>query len=131
MREPSRHMLEAFGLGVGSPSIECICGRSHYAPDSEFCEDDEDVEMRAHALKHPTRVVLHENDDAVSAKMINGATVVVDCPCEFMAKLEDILWNERDRVLRYYTARRNADHAALALLDSQLGASETVSPEQT
>lgn len=120
MREPSKHMLEAFGLGVGSPSIECICGRHHYAPDSEFCEDDEDVEMRAAAAKNPARVILHENDDGVSAKLINGATVVVDCPCEFMAKLEDILWNERERVLRYYRMRRDADALALAALDSAL-----------
>lgn len=119
MREPSRHLLESFS-GIGSPSLDCMCGRHHYAPDSEFCEGDEDVTMKEHAARDPKRVLLHEGEDAIYAKIINSMTAVVNCPCDFLAKFEDVLWNERDRILSYYKLRREADAKALANLDSAL-----------
>ena len=121
-KEATKHMFDAFGLGVGSPSIECICGRTHYAPDSECIEDGERAEMRAHELRSPKTVVMHPGDDGVSAKIVNGATVVPDCECGWFAKFEMLIWNERERILRYYKLRRDADAAAVAALDESLQA---------
>lgn len=122
MSEPSQHMIEAFGLGVGSPAIECVCGRTHCAPESDCIDSDESEEMRINASLKPKQFILHENVDAISAKMINGATAVVECECNYLARLESILWNERERILRYYKLRRDADAAELAAFDKAMNA---------
>lgn len=121
MTSASKIMYEAFGLGVGSPVIECVCGRTYCAPDSPYLEDGEREEILAAAKGHPTRVFLQEGVDGISAKVVSGATVVLDCECNYLARLEGILWNERERILRYYKLRREADAAALRRLDDGLG----------
>lgn len=118
--EASKHMFDAFGLGVGSPSIECICGRTHYAPDSGCVDAAECAEMHDHARRAPKGVVMHPGDDGMSAKAVNGATVVPDCECGWFAKFETLIWNERERILRYYKLRRDADAAEVAALDEAL-----------
>jgi hypothetical protein len=117
MKEPTRHMLEAIGGGIGGPSIYCSCGRQHYCPDSTSISEGEAEEMREHARTSPKAVVLHERDDAVSSVTFNGMTLVHGCPCEWLARFEEIIWNERDKILRYYRLRRDADAKALADLD--------------
>lgn len=117
MVEPSEHFSEAFGSGIGSPMLECNCGRTHYAPDSEFIEQSEADEMIAASKAKPDRVIVHQGDDGVSAAVINGATMVRGCPCGWLAKFEDYIWNERERILRYYKLRREADARALAGMD--------------
>jgi hypothetical protein len=52
MAEPSVHMMEAFGMGVGAPRIECICGRSHCCPNSDFLDEGEEQQMREAAAAH-------------------------------------------------------------------------------
>lgn len=112
--------LEAFGSGIGSPQIVCVCGRTHYAPDSAFETDEERKTMLGHANARPDNVVLHEGQDGVSAKEINGITVVPGCPCNWLARFERLIWNERERILLYYKLRRDADRAALEQLESAL-----------
>lgn len=122
MKQASEHMFEAFGMGVGSPELECICGRQHCAPDSDCIEEEEGATMRARHAANPARVVLHEGDDGVSAKTINGSTVVTECECNFFAKLESILWHERDHILDYYRRRRDSDEKRAASISAGLRA---------
>lgn len=120
MSEPSELFLEAIGSGVGSPSMHCSCGRVHYAPDSEHIADSEAEEMREDARARPDLAVIHARQDGVSGREFNGVTVVIGCKCNWLAKVEALVWNERDRILRYYRLRRDADAKALAELDSAL-----------
>lgn len=80
--------------------------------------------MRRQRAASPTTVVMHDREDAVSAVEVNGTTVVRGCPCGWLAKFEDYIWNERERILRYYKARREADAKALADLSAALETSE-------
>jgi hypothetical protein len=121
MAEPSTQFSEAFGGGVGSPSLHCNCGRRHYAPDSEFVGENEEQEMRDDYAENPDKVVIHDRDDGVSGVHINGVVIVRGCPCGWLAKFEDYVWNERERILQYYKLRREADAKALAGLSTALG----------
>lgn len=120
MTEATSHFIEAFASGVGSPHIHCICGRQHYAPDSEYVSDRERDEMQEHAREEPSKVVIHDREDGVSAAVVNGSTVVRDCPCGWFAKFEALVWAERERILVYYRMRRDADLQALQQLDASM-----------
>lgn len=120
MTQASGHMLEAFGNGVGSPELECVCGRAHCAPDSEFIEPSEAQQMRARHAKNPDHVILHEGVDGVSARLVNGATAVDDCECNYLAKVEAILWHHRLNILDYYRRRRDADIERAAELEKAM-----------
>lgn len=120
MSEPSEIFLEAIGGGAGSPTMHCSCGRVHYAPDSDYVTDDEAKEMKEDAMDRPDKVVIHDREDGVSGREFNGMTVVIGCKCNWLGKVEALIWNERDKILRYYRLRREADAKALAELDSAL-----------
>lgn len=120
MKEPSKAFEHAFGLGVGSPELECICGRRHCAPDSDCIEEAEAEDMRNRHAANSRLTAIHSGVDGISAKVIDGQTVVVECGCQFLVRLESILWNERDRILTYYKIRREAVAKQLAELDAGL-----------
>jgi hypothetical protein len=115
MKEASSTFLEQFG-GIGSPSITCNCGRRHHAVGSAYIEPKEVEEMRADAKENPTKVVLTD-DDGVSAKIVGGLTIVPDCQCGVMAKIEDIVWAERAAIISYYQQRRRQDAESMKGLD--------------
>ncbi len=120
MAEPSVHMMEAFGFGVGSPNIECNCGRVHCCPNSDCIDEDEGQQMRKLAAEHPKKYILYEGYDSVSAKEVGGMTLVPDCECQFMVRLEKLLWHERKNILAYYKMRRDTDTKALQDLNQAL-----------
>jgi hypothetical protein len=115
MSEASPLFLERFG-GVGSPSITCNCGRRHHAPTSPYIEEAEKAEMLADAKENPGKVLLSD-DDGVSAKHVGGLTIVPDCPCGVMGKLEAIIWSERAAIITYFKNRGRHDAEQLAGLD--------------
>lgn len=119
-REPSNEFLEAVGNGIGGPSLHCSCGRTHYAPDSNVVGEHEREDMLAHAIEAPTKVVIHEREDAVHANVLNGLVCVSGCECSYMARYEESVWTLRATILDYYRRRREADSNALAKLDSAL-----------
>lgn len=125
MKEASKEFFDAMGGGMGSPSISCSCGRRHFAPDGMDVSETEAMGMREDAAtdKH---VVLHENEDAVHAVTINGMVCVHGCECNYPAKLENLFWNMRDRILDYYRRRREVDAQALASLDDALQSTNEV-----
>lgn len=116
MTEASDTFLTQFG-GVGSPSITCTCGRRHHAVDSNYINANEAEGMKADAASNPERVVLSFACDGISAKCVGDFTIVPDCPCGVMAKLEQLVWAERARILAYYKARRDQDADELKGLD--------------
>lgn len=111
MTEASPLFLEQFG-GMGSPSIECGCGRRHHAPASPYIDEKEADDMRADAKENPTRCFLSD-DDGISAKHIGGMAIVPDCPCETLVKLERIIWDERAAIIGYYQQRQRQDAESL------------------
>lgn len=116
----SQSLLDALGGGVGSPSLQCICGKHHHAVESDCLEDDEDVTMREDAARNPTRVMLHYGTDSVTGKLINGTLVVMECDCKWLENLELLIWNEKDRILDYYRRRLAAAKKASEALEAQL-----------
>lgn len=124
VREPSEHFLAAIGGGMGGPSITCSCGRDHYALGSPYMDSLERREAEEGAKEKPDRVILHA-DDGVSAKHFNETVFVLGCPCNWLAKFEEIAWAERERILRYYQIRREADRKALEQLDAAVGSAST------
>ena len=122
MAEPSEMMLEAFERGgCGAPSLTCgACLRTHHAPASDFIEPEEEAQMREDAAKNPERVQLHDGD-AVSAFMVNGVPIVRGCKCNWLGRLEAIVWSERESILKYYKLRRDAAVAEAQKLSASLG----------
>ena len=121
MSEPSSLMLEAFErMGCGAPSLTCWCGRDHHAPASDFIEPAEEAQMRSSAREHPDSVQLHDGD-GVSAMMIQGQLVVHGCKCNWLGKLEAIIWDERESILKYYKLRREAAAKEAQSLSAALG----------
>lgn len=118
MNAVSQLMREAFSKnGCGAPSLDCTCGRTHHAPDGTDVEEADAARMRAEARAYPKRFVIHENVDAVTGVMINGGVVVDGCECNWLGKFEQFIWNEREQIVRYYKARREAELASLNVLD--------------
>lgn len=122
MAEASAMMLEAFDRGgCGAPTLTCYCGRVHHAPASDFIEPEEETQMRADAEKNPNSVQLHDGD-GVCAMMIQGVPIVRGCACNWLGKLEAIIWGERDSILKYYKLRRDAATKEAQALNAALGA---------
>lgn len=118
MNEVSQLMREAFSSkGCGAPSLDCTCGRTHHAPDSPEISPADAARMRAEARAYPKGFVIHEGVEFVTGVMVNSAVVVDGCECNWLARFEDHIWSEREQILRYYKARRDAELAALNLLD--------------
>jgi hypothetical protein len=122
MAEPSAMMLEAFERGgCGAPTLTCgACLRTHHAPASDFIEPEEEAQMRADAEKNPERVQLHDGD-GVSAMMIDGIPIVHGCKCNWLGRLEAILWSERESILKYYKLRRDGAVKEAQALSTGLG----------
>jgi hypothetical protein len=124
MAENTVQFDEAFSSGVGGVSLECICGRTHYAPDSMYVSEEESLAWRQIAKTTPQHHVIHEGDDMVSAAVVNHQPIVRGCECQWLIRFERVIWAERERILRYFKLRRDHEAKALTDLDSALSASE-------
>lgn len=97
--------------GGGASSINCNCGRTHYAPSNLYDSDDEDdyTNMLNDALaeqkKNPEGVVINYEDDFIHAKDIDGKTFVVDCPCNGLTRYETWIWSNRKSIRDYLKVR--------------------------
>lgn len=116
----SDEMHDAFGSGFGSPSVDCACGRRHCAPDSLFIDDSERQEMLDRHQREPDKTIVEPGMDAISGCVIGGRTVVRDCPCGWFDKFEELIWAERERILRYYNQRRAAEAKLAKEMDALL-----------
>jgi hypothetical protein len=122
---PSELFLDSFAATGGAPSVQCVCGRTHYAPDADFTTDAERAAIIGQSQARPDLYVLHEGQDGLTAHEVNGTPVVADCPCAWLARFERLLWNERARILDYFVRRQTADKDALARLDEATAGEST------
>lgn len=100
------------GCGGGSPRIECSCGRLVYA-DSPYFEPGEREELDRLREQDPERHVYLGNDEYVVGYELFGAMCVDGCPCNRMARTEEMIWSERDRIGKYLQERVAGEIAAL------------------
>lgn len=89
-REASAFLIQSFQRG-GGLSVNCICGRNHHGTEEE----------------------------PVLWVEVAGTTAVEGCGCEWLWRLERMLWTERAAILNYYKARRESESNALAGLDDE------------
>lgn len=113
VRDPSlRDVSKAFrdalmGHGIGSPTLECGCGRTNYG-DSRDYDDGEKERLDQEAAEHPDRYVYHYGMDGVSGRSVLGRFYVIGCVCEYAPILEKRLWEYRHELVRFI-ADRNAE----------------------
>jgi hypothetical protein len=109
----SEHFYVALLTG-GADIKECgLCGRTHFSS-----------QVRKKAEQYPEKYFEHPND-SVSWGMIDGKLVVLNCPCDKLAKYEEYIWTNRSFIARYLELRGGAefmlaepDEAAIAALCS-------------
>lgn len=77
--------------GGGGTSVYCQCGRTH-TPEKGF--------------------------DAVTYALVGDLAVVDDCPCNGLARLEQLIWGNRIKIIEYLTQRQ----AAMELETNRLNA---------
>ena len=96
---------------IGGIQIECICGRTHFA-DNELAGDWEDGELeglRENAKAKPDKYVQHDDCDAVSSIHLRGNAMVIGCQCGWLYRYERALWEDRERILKYFATRQRAE----------------------
>ena len=109
--KPSEMFIRALSGGGGSSSINCNCGRTHYAPSNLYHSEDESDyndmlnDALAEQKNDPEGVVINLEDDFVYAKDIDNKTFVVDCPCNGLRRYEDWIWNNRNPIRDYIKLR--------------------------
>lgn len=111
MSQPTEFFKHVYHGDMGSICIDCHCGRTHFA-DSERAGDWEDGELeglRERAAKEPDKYIAHVNYDAVMSLYIRGIVVVVECPCGWLYRYERMLWEDRERILKYFATRQRAE----------------------
>ena len=109
--EASNEFLAVLNMS-GCLVSDCICGRTHFATNSEGLFDDGELErLRKMAIKHPDLYVEYPDCDSVHVASVLGIVYAVDCPCEKLAKVERYLWAVKDTVLQYYRLRIDKEKA--------------------
>lgn len=104
MAEASKEWMDQFGIGVGSMSITCRCGRTHVAIDSGDLTEAERTNYIDRSAAKPAAYVLEHGVDSVTATLIDGGEIVDGCECGTMARYERFVATERKAILNYYRA---------------------------
>ena len=101
---PSTVFLASLSSGAGM-FADCYCGITHIAKDSKY-DDGPDL----HDYEPRDNVVIHENIDGVSYRILNYAVFVDDCPtCQKMLlRYEKFLVENIAEVERYVKLRKEA-----------------------
>ena len=111
---PSDMFLDAMSeMGGGSDEVECgWCGRTHFAPDAEWHERDDDDQGKGWKeycedshKKNPDGVVLHYDCDGISYREFNGINFVLTCPCNGLTRYENFIWGHKDTIRNYLKVR--------------------------
>lgn len=118
MAEPSNEWMGQFNIGGGAPVLDCVCGKTHVAIDSD---DISEIEVAEHNRKAGPRYVLHHRIDYVHEHTFAGMTIVDDCDCGRMAMIERLVSVEREFILRYYRALADKAEREAAALRTGLG----------
>lgn len=97
--------FEAIISWGGTPAATCACGRKHYVGSGENMEDGELALLQAKHIANPDRYIPDHQNSSISVGTLNGVTAVWECPCGYFERMEEFLWEGRERIIAYYVAR--------------------------
>lgn len=114
-KKPSEMFLNSLS-GGGQRSIECGCGRMHYATlcEDEFVEinEGEDTysdylyrEARDHQKNNPDGVIIETEYSSIGYKELNGQLWVDECPCNRLSIYEIFIWADKNSIRKYLKDR--------------------------
>ncbi len=90
----------------GALSLECACGRTHFATRSEGFWDQRDLaELRRKAAANSAYYLEDTKNDGLAGAEVFGSMLVWGCPCDRSKSVEDAIWNNREFLIRYLKAR--------------------------
>ncbi len=101
------------GHGYGGISIFCHCGRTHFHddPNAGDWEPGELQKLCKYALEKDSKYIAHR--DGVSAADIDGLVIVWGCECGWLERFEKLIWQERERIMKYFSLRYRTETAVL------------------
>jgi len=82
-------------------------------------EQGELEDLEAKAERKPDRYLEH-CDTSVVCVVLNGKDYVYECPCEGLLPYEQLIWNYREEILDYLTARHKQQLNVLKAFNSKL-----------
>ncbi len=103
----------SFGTGMGSPVIDCACGRTNYADNSDLMDEGEHQQLINHEAANPKSYCRHTGYDCVSAITLEGSPRVFGCDCKWEARLKRMLDMHQGAFLQYYKNKIKRDKEAL------------------
>jgi hypothetical protein len=102
----SPQFAEVFCDGFMFSSARCSCGRTHFAAGGKASLDSGEYEsLLSKQQDQPEKFIEHPHDDYVSCGELFGKVFVFGCPCNYAAKLETLLWQNRHMIAEYLLAR--------------------------
>lgn len=114
-KPPSDDFMDAVRSG-GSIVTDCeACGRVFFEDDESAgdWEDGELEKLRQNAKTNPDKYFAM---DRVETADIDGKHIVVNCPCNYLTRLEQWIWSHR-RIIATYISKRAQAAAERALED--------------
>ena len=98
-------------VGFHSMERECEwCGRLHLCPDAEADSDDWHQYCLESQQETPDSVILHFGCDSVTARILNGTSFVLGCPCNGLRRYEQFIWEHKNTIRKYLKARIELEH---------------------
>jgi hypothetical protein len=81
-----------------------MCGRTNWCEDwncdKEYGEEAEG-KREEEMLAHPNKFHHHPGCNTIHYGHHNGQQVVIGCPCNYLATIEEEWWENRDKFLRF------------------------------
>lgn len=100
---------DIFGSCIGSPVIQCSCGRENYCK-SDNMDEGEFERLETKHKEHPKNYCFHDDgSDCVSAASFNGGEYVFGCNCKWEERLENFLDNHQKEFVTYYKNKITRD----------------------
>jgi hypothetical protein len=90
--------------GGGSPASDCGCGRRCYALHNGYFEPDEFNNLEELRQREPDKYHVIDTDSVFICNIFNRP-YVWGCPCRYAETVQQLLWNERDRIVQYLSDR--------------------------
>lgn len=119
MSTHSEEFLSLFDdMQGGNTAMDCSCGRQHVALGS--LDEEEAKTIKERAYRSPSRYVLEETQDSISAILWDGRVYVHGCPCDSLGKMEKFLLENRELIIKYYKLHAAALTRAQQTLTTQL-----------
>lgn len=93
--------------GIGSPQMQCCCGKTHFAYHSEYFSEGELEELQKLRKEKPDDYIEDFNSDAISGVQFNGKLFVRGCPCGWESRSAQVIWNEREVIVKFLKDMKN------------------------